>query len=621
MSDKITTYLKKTIKSIMPLWLIRFIVVVVYKIKDIIVNLPIDIAINTFSNLVPDIPLSHEKDYYKWLIKNYPRKSDLNRMSDTVNSLKYQPVISIIMPVFNPPQEFLKEAIESVTNQIYPYWELCISDDASTNEDVKPLLDEYTSKDSRIKVFFRKNNGHISACSNSALEHVAGEFIALLDQDDLLTPDALYQVVIAINKQPNVDMLYSDEDKIDMSNRLRTPFFKPDWCPDSFLSRMYTCHLGVYRSTLVREIGGFRIGYEGSQDYDLVLRLVEKTSQIVHIPKVLYHWRIHPNSTSKSRNNKDYAIIAAQKAVSDALERRGEPGKVTLTSTGYLIVRYKILEPKKVSIIIPTKNFASVLDNCLKSIFNKTKYTNYEVLVIDNGSTEAKVLEVLNYWKTKEDKRFDCKHLNIPFNFSKINNYAVTHTIGDYLLFLNNDTEVITLDWLDAMVEQAQRQGIGAVGALLLYPDDTIQHAGVTAGVGGVAGHSHKYFHAYADGYFSQIQTVNNYSAVTAACLMCRRHVFEEIGGFEEELSVAFNDVDLCFKMIEKGYRNVYLPHVQLYHYESKSRGYDNTYERQARFLKEITYMQNRWKDLLEHDSCYSPHLTRKYENFSIRLD
>ncbi|WP_019502761.1 glycosyltransferase [Pseudanabaena sp. PCC 6802] len=616
------TDLKKTIKPFMPLWFIRFVVTVVYKIKDIIINLPLSLIINFTNSLILDIPLSWEKYYSKWLIENYPRQSDLDRMSETVNCLKYQPVISIIMHVFNSPQEFLEGTIESVVNQVYPYWELCIADDASTNEYIKPLLEECMSSDPRIKVVFRNNTGHISACSNSALELVTGEFIALLDQDDLLTPDALYQVVIAINKHPNVDMLYSDEDRIGRNNRLSAPFFKPDWCPDSFLSRMYSCHLGIYRVSLVREIGGFRFGYEGSQDYDLVLRLTEKTNQIVHIPKVLYHWRIHPNSTSvKNEKSKDYAFTAAQRAVSDALERRREPGTVISTSRRYLIVRYEILEPKKVSIIIPTKNFSNVLNNCLTSIFEKTQYDNYEVLVIDNGSTEAEALEVLKYWKTTEAKRFEYKHLDIPFNFSRINNYAVNHTTGDYLLFLNNDTEVITLDWLNAMVEQVQRQSIGAVGALLLYPDDTIQHAGVTAGVGGVAGHSHKYFKAYADGYFSQIQTINNYSAVTGACLMCRRSVFEEVGGFEEELSVAFNDVDLCFKMVEKGYRNIYLPHVRLYHYESKSRGADNIGEKEVRFRKENLYMQNRWKDLIENDPCYSPHLTRKYEDFSIRLD
>jgi len=569
-------------------------------------------------------PETHQSDdinYQKWLNNNYPRQADLRKMAQIVEIFSYQPVISVIMPVFNPPEGFLREAIESVLDQVYPYWELCIADDCSTNSYVRPILEEYARKDARIKVLWRKENGHISVASNSALEIATGEFVALLDHDDLLSQDALYEVALLLNRYLHADIIYSDEDKIQDDGKLKDPFFKPDWCPDSFLSRMYTAHLGTYRRSLVSEIGGFRVGYEGSQDYDLVLRLTEKTDNIFHIPKILYHWRSHAASTASNLDSKSYATDAAQKALLDALHRRGESSaRVIPVPCGHHLVRYEIKEFKKVSIIIPTKNLGNILDNCLQSVFTKTQYPNYEVVLIDNGSTEAKTQEVIQNWQTREPDRFSSELLDIPFNFSKINNYAVERCQGEYLLFLNNDTEVVTPDWLEAMVEQAQRACIGAVGAMLLYPDNTVQHAGVIGGIGGVAGHSHKYYTRDSPGYFGQIQTINNYSAVTAACLMCRRNVFEEVGGFEEELTIAFNDIDFCFKIVEKGYRNIYLPHVVLYHYESKSRGYEDTVEKQTRFSKEIKYMQSKWQKIIQYDPCYSLNLTNKTEDFSLKL-
>ena len=567
-----------------------------------------------------DIPHSDNADYQQWLKKHFPRQADLRRMAQAVAILPYKPVISVIMPVFNPAERFLTEAIKSVLNQVYPYWELCIADDASTQPYVQSILKDYAEKYPQIKVVFRDENGHISRASNSALELATGEFVALLDHDDLLTPDALYEVALLLNRHPEADMIYSDEDKVQDDGKLQEPFFKPDWSPDTFLSRMYTAHLGIYRRSLVNQIGGFRVGYEGSQDYDLVLRLTEKTENIFHISKILYHWRLHSQSTASNLASKGYAVDAAQKALSEALQRRGELGRILPVLGGHHIVRYEIQDFNQVSIIIPTKNLGHILDKCLTSIFANTNYPNYEVLVIDNGSTEAQTHEVINRWKTREPKRFRCEFLDIPFNFSKINNYAVGRAHGEYLLFLNNDTEVLHSDWMDALVEQAQRPSIGAVGALLLYPDNTIQHAGVVVSIGGVAGHSHKHYPSTSHGYFNQIQTINNYSAVTAACLMCRREVFDAVGGFEEDLSVAFNDVDFCIKIVEKGYRNIYLPHVVLYHYESKSRGYEDTPEKQARFTQEIRYMQSKWQKFMEHDPCYSPNLTRLREDYSINI-
>jgi O-antigen biosynthesis protein len=570
----------------------------------------------------PDIPLADEAKYGHWLLQNHPRWSDLQRMKAAVTVMP-QPRISIVMPVYNTPETFLRAAIASVLDQVYPYWELCIADDASTASHIKAILDGYATQDSRIKVVYRTENGHISQCSNSALAIATGDFVALLDHDDVLTPDALYEVAVCINQHPAADFIYSDEDKLDTEGRLSSPFFKPDWCPDSLLSRMYTCHLGVYRRSLIQEIGGFRAGFEGSQDYDLVLRLSERSDRIFHIPKVLYHWRIHSDSAAERVDAKTYAFDASKQALSEALQRRGECGQIVASPhcSSHYLIRYEIVEPRKVSIIIPSRNLGSVLDHCLTSIFKKSTYPNYEVVVINNGSTEKFFFQVINKWQIQEPQRFACLPLDIPFNFSKLNNYAVDQTSGDFLLFLNNDTEVITPDWLEGLVGQAQRPSIGAVGALLLYPDDTIQHAGVVMGIGGVAGHSHKYFPVQEAGYFNQIHTVNNYLAVTAACLMCRRSVFQEIGGFEETLQIAFNDVDLCLKMIAKGYRNIYLPYVQLYHYESKSRGQEDTPQKQNRFRQEVQYMQRRWANFIAHDSCYSLNLTCEFEDYRIRLE
>jgi O-antigen biosynthesis protein len=577
---------------------------------------------NTCRHYTPDIPLADDPQYGHWLLQNYPRSSDLQRMKASV-AVMPQPRISIVMPVYNTPKTFLNAAIASVIDQVYPHWELCIADDASTAAHIKPILDAYVAKDSRVKVVYRSENGHISQCSNSALAIATGEFVALLDHDDVLTPDALYEVAVCINQYPDVDFIYSDEDKLDAEGRLSSPFFKPDWCPDSFLSRMYTCHLGVYRRSRIQEIGGFRVGLEGSQDYDLVLRLSERTDRIFHIPKILYHWRIHPDSAADRVDAKTYAFDASQQALSEALQRRGECGQVFKSPhcSSHYLVRYKILEPKKVSIIIPSRNLGEVLGHCLNSIFQKSTYPNYEVVVIDNGSTEQSFFQVVDIWKAQEPQRFVCLPLNIPFNFSKLNNYAVAQTKGDFLLFLNNDTEVITPDWLEGLVEQAQRPSIGAVGALLLYPDDTIQHAGVVVGIGGVAGHSHKYKPVQEAGYFNQIHTINNYLAVTAACLMCKRSVFQEVGGFEESLQIAFNDVDLCLKLVANGYQNIYLPHVQLYHYESKSRGYEDTPQKQHRFRQEIAYMQTTWSTFITHDTCYSPNLSRQFEDYRLRIE
>ncbi len=583
-------------------------------------------AVSSLQTSARAIASASDAKYRQWCEKNSPRPADLQKLAETVEILPHKPLISVIVPVFDPTEPFLRDAIASVASQIYPYWQLCIAADALTELQVHELLAPYQAHNDRIKVTFQETNDQSSNglvnCLNSALELATGEFVSWLDPHDLLTLDALYEVALLVNRHPDLDMIYSDEDKVDEKGQFKEPFFKPDWCPESFLSRMYTRHCGMYRRSLVQQIGCFRPEFEGSHDYDLVLRLTEKTSEIAHIPKILYHDRIQDHSTVHDLKPKSHAVEAAEKALEAALQRRGEPGKATALKghPGCYLIRYHIRGLKPVTIIIPTRDLGRVLDRCLASIFSKTTYANYEVLVIDNGSTEPATFSMFKQWQTREPKRFRYQTLDIPFNYSKLNNYGVEQSQSDYLLFLNNDTEVLNSDWLTAMVEQAQRPQIGAVGARLLYPDGTVQHAGVVAGLGGVAGHSHKHYPGSDSGYFSQIQTINNYSAVTAACLMCRRDVFEQVGGFEEDLAIAFNDTDFCFKLIENGYRNVYLPHVVLHHYESKSRGHEDTPQKQARFQQEVLYIQRKWQGILANDPCYSPHLTRAREDYSLKF-
>ncbi|MGB3514347.1 MAG: tetratricopeptide repeat protein [Microcoleaceae cyanobacterium] len=551
-----------------------------------------------------------EEIYQLWLKENLPNSEKLGKISEMIETLRYQPLISIIIPEQNQKEGFFQEAVESVLAQVYANWEICCIGDK---------LPKNIQEKDRTKLVLKNENGDIATDLNSALALAKGDFVAVLNPDDVLTADALYEMALFLNKHPEADMVYSDEDKFTKEGKLTQPYFKPDWSPDSFLSRMYTGHLCIYRRELMEKMNGFRAGYEGSYEYDLILRLSEETEKIYHIPKVLYHSRLSENGVEI---NQKISEETNKKVLAEALERRGEIGTVTNIPNhpGFYQIRYQIPEKKLVSIIIPTRNLGDILDRCLESIFTQTTYPNYEVIVIDNGSDQPETASIIEGWKNQQPQRFKSYELNIPFNFSKLNNYAVEKAEGDYLLFLNNDTEVKTPDWLEAMVEQVQREKIGAVGALLLYPDNTIQHAGVVLGMRSVADHSHRGFSPTDAGYNGQIISVNNYSAVTAACLMCRREVFEEMGGFNEELAVAFNDVDLCLKMIDKGYRNIYVPHAVLYHHESQSRGVENTGEKQRRFQQEIQNMKQKWKHLIDEDPCYNPHLTRQQEDFSLRI-
>jgi len=560
--------------------------------------------------------------YFLWRQQNELRRGDIERLRDMATVLTYRPLISVIMPTYNTPELYLREAIDSVLAQVYDRFELCIADDASTAPHVRAILEEYAAMDDRIKLVFRPENGHIAHASNSALALASGEFVALFDHDDVLTPDALFENVRVLNAHRDADMIYSDEDKVDDKGHRSNPYFKPDWSPDTFLSRNYVSHLGVYRRSLVLEVGAFRPGFEGSQDYDLVLRIVERTSRIYHIPRVLYHWRIHAASVASGVGVKNYAYDAAMNAIAEAMHRRSEPGRVEMLKDdpGNYVVRYDLKRDWKVSIIIPTRDHAEDLERCLSSIFAKSSYRNFEVVVLDNGSVENDTAVCFAKWQALEPERVKIVPHDVPFNYSEINNYAVQQSSGEIVLLLNNDTEVIARDWIEAMLEQAQRPAVGCVGAKLLYEDDTIQHAGVVMRIGGVAGHSHRFYDRDAPGYFHVIKTINNYSAVTAACLMVRREIWDRMGGLDEQLTVAFNDVDFCLRVREAGYRNVYVPHAELYHYESKSRGYDDTPLKIARSIGEQQFMQARWNVASTDDPYYSPHLSLTSEDYSIRV-
>lgn len=552
--------------------------------------------------------------YARWIEQHdtvdEPRRALLRT---AVAALPRKPLISIVVPTYNSDIGLLRSMIESVQAQLYPHWELCIADDASTATGVTATLREYAAADRRIKLTLREINGHISEASNSALSIVSGEYIALLDHDDVLPEHALYLVAKAINDEPHARMFYSDEDKLTPEGQRVAPYFKSDWNPELFLVQNLFSHLGVYETSLVRQAGGFRKGLEGSQDHDLALRCVELAGHaaVHHIPHVLYHWRIVPGSTAGAGTEKPYALAAGIRAVEDHLSRIGVRGTVSqlASDVGILRVRYALpLAAPLVSIIIPTRDGVELLRQCIESIFAKSTYTNFEVIVVDNGSVKPETLSYFEALRRRTNVSVICD--DRPFNFSALNNAAVAQAKGEFVCLLNNDIEVISPGWLDELVSLAAQPNNGAVGACLWYPNDTLQHGGVILGLGGVAGHMHYKMRRGTFGYFGRAVATQNVSVVTAACLVIRRAVYDEVGGLDEEFAVAFNDVDFCIRVREAGYRNVWTPHAELYHHESATRGSDMAPEKFQRFQREVRLMESRWGELLLHDPAYNPNLS-----------
>ncbi len=530
-----------------------------------------------------------------------------------------RPLVSIVMPVHNPVENDLRRAIESVVRQIYVNWELCICDDASSAPHVRPMLENFAKSDKRIRVSFQKKNGHISKASNFAIEMATGAYVAFLDHDDELASHALLRVVEAINGNSEARVFYSDEDKIRENGERFDPYFKPNFNLGLLRSHNYMCHFAVYEAGLLRQLGGLKIGFEGAQDYDLALRAVDQLEGkgIVHLPHVLYHWRTSTGSTAAGHTQKSYAFNAGQRALTEHLARRGLGGEIVEASeaAGMYRVRWQISNPAPlVSIVIPTRNGEAILRQCLDSL-KKTSYPNFEIIVIDNGSDDAATLSLLE--QRRKNGQIAVLRDQQPFNFSALNNNAVRCAAkGEYVLLLNNDVEVINADWLEEMVGAALEDGVGCVGARLWYPDGRLQHAGVVL-VCGVAGHAHKYLPRGQHGYMGRAVLAQDMIGVTAACLLVRKAIYLEVGGLDESLAVAFNDVDFCLKVHSAGYRNHWTPYAELIHHESLTRGYEDTPEKQTRFRGEIEKMQARWAGLLASDPCYSPNLTDVAEDLS----
>jgi glycosyltransferase involved in cell wall biosynthesis len=552
--------------------------------------------------------------YKLWYVQNEPKAEYLQTQKQESFSFQYQPKISIVTPVCNPEPRLLEAAIQSVINQTYDNWELCLADGNSTKPEIKYILEEYAKKDSRILLKFLPVNNGVSENSNEALSLADGEFVGFLDHEDELAPFALYEIIRLLNEKPNIDFIYSDEDKVTLKGKRFAPYFKPDWSPDMILSTMYTGRLSIYRRQIVSEIGNFRQIYDGAQDWDLVLRFMEKTSKIEHISKVLYHRRYYSKSKASKLNNKVNELAAGRKALTDYLVRNNIHGVVDHGPlSGTYRVKREVAGNPLVSIIIPTRDNVHVLEACISSILENTDYANYEVLIVDNQSIEQKTFDYYNQYKNHSKIRI--LNYDNPFNFSAINNYAVSQSQGDHILLLNNDTEVISNEWLSAMLEHSQREEVGVVGAKLLFSDRSIQHCGVILGSGGSAGNvvARHICHRCPDqpGYFGRINIISNFSAVTGACVMLRKRVYEEVCGLDENLSHSYQDIDLCLKLREKGYLVLYTPYSVLYHKECYTRGYDDTPEKKEHFQKEAEYMRTRWQHIIDKgDPYFNPNLS-----------
>lgn len=530
------------------------------------------------------------------------------------------PLISVVVPAYRTPEEFLRQMIESLEKQTYPNWELCIANGSPDDEEMHRVLEMYAKKDSRIRYKDLEENLGISENTNEAFAMAKGEFIGLLDHDDLLAPNALFEVAKAIEKEKKIDLIYTDEDKVttDLSEHFQ-PHLKPDFNLDLLRANNYICHFCLVKRAIVEKTGGFRKEFDGAQDYDFIFRCAELAEKIHHIPEILYHWRTHKASTADNPASKMYAFEAGKRAIEAHLARTGVEGTVSHTADlGFYRVSYPVKGEPLVSVIIPNKDEKETLESCINALKKHTTYSNFEIIIIENNSTSKEIFEY--YRELSKEDNIHLLKWKKEFNYAAINNFGVRHAKGEYLLFLNNDVTPISENWLEEMLGVCQRPEVGAVGAKLIYPDNTIQHAGCVIGIGGIAGHLFVDMPSNRTGYLHKASLMQDMSAVTAACMMMKKAVFDKAGGFTEELAVAFNDVDLCLKVRKDNYLVVYNPYALLYHMESKTRGAEDSEEKMRRFQKEIEYMRCNWIDILKNgDPYYNKNLSLTKWNYSLK--
>ena len=559
-----------------------------------------------------------EVPYGPWYRAYIPTEETLE--TQRKQKFDYSPLISIAVPAYQTPVEFLRQMIESLIVQTYSNWELCIINASPDNEEMQKVLAEYSAGDSRVRFCNLKENLGIAENTNRAFAMTKGEFVGLLDHDDLLAPNALYEIVKILQDHPQADALYTDEDKVttELDEHFQ-PHLKPDFNLDLLRSNNYICHFFVVRKSIVEKAGGFRKEFDGAQDYDFIFRCTENAGEVLHVPEILYHWRTHKASTADNPASKMYAFEAGKRAIEAHLERTGTKGEVSHTQDlGFYRVKYPVQGKPLVSVIIPNKDEKETLQTCLEMLEKNTGYQNFEIIIVENNSTTD---EIFRYYKELSgNRKIHLLRWGKEFNYSAINNFAVAHAKGEYLLFLNNDVKSINPDWLEEMLGVCQRPEVGGVGAKLIYPDNTIQHAGCVIGMGGIAGHMFVDMPADRTGYLHKASLLQDMSAVTAACLLMKKEVFEQAGGFTEELAVAFNDVDLCLKVRKNGYLIVYDPYAKLYHMESKTRGAEDSKEKVRRFQTEIEYMRCHWIDILKNgDPCYNKNLSLTKWNYSLK--
>ena len=557
-----------------------------------------------------------EVEYQEWYEKNKPSEEELARQRK--KKWKNPVVISVLVPAYRTPEVFLKQMMESVLFQTYPYLELCIADGSGTDDSVENVVKEYQKKDPRVRYRRLEKNEGIAGNTNAAIEMASGDYLALFDHDDLLSPNALFEVASAIEKE-KADVIYTDEDKVtsDLKEHFQ-PHFKPDFNPDLLCANNYICHLFVVKRSLALKLGGQDPAYDGAQDYDFIFRCTENAEKIVHVAKILYHWRVHQASTADNPSSKLYAFDAGKRAIEAHLARIGAKAEVSHTKDlGFYRVKYQLQGNPMVSIVIPNKDEKETLKKCLESIWKKTSYPNYEIILVENNSTTQ---EIRDYYKELDGKkRVRVVYWDKEFNYSAINNFGISYAKGEYILCLNNDITVISPDWLEELLANCQRPEVGIVGARLYYPDNTIQHAVIVLGMGGCAGSLFVGLARSRGGYLHKAALQQDLSAVTAACFMVKKEVFEKVGGFEEKLAVAFNDVDFCLKVRHAGYLVVYDPYAELYHHESKTRGYENTEAKKRRFQEEIEYMRCHWMPDILRDPYYNENLSLKASDYSLR--